>query len=109
MAKFPPEVQERMQILRTCIRKAAPKADEIISYQMPAYKFEKVLVYFAAYKNHIGFYPTSEPIVVFAEELNEYKHSKGAVQFAHDKPLPLNLIKKMVKYRLWMVQDGRME
>ena len=67
---------------------------------MPAYKYHGVLVYFAAYKNHIGFYPTSEPIKVFAKEISVYKNSKGAVQFPLDKPLPHALIKRMVKYKM---------
>lgn len=85
--------------LRSAILQAAPKAVETISYGMPAFKQNKILVYYAAGKNHIGFYPTPKPIVHFAKELTGYKTSKGAIQFPLDKPLPLALIKKIVRFR----------
>lgn len=100
IAGFPKSVQEQLETLRTIIRKAAPKAEEVISYQMPAYKQEGVLVYFAGYKAHIGFYPTTGPMKAFAKDLSPYKTSKGAVQFPLDKALPKTLITRMVKYRL---------
>lgn len=100
--QFPPAVQASLQKLRTAIKTAAPKAEEVISYQMPAYKHHGMLVYFAAYKNHIGFYPTPSGIEAFKKELAVYKGSKGAVQFPVDKPLPLALIKQIVKYRVQM-------
>lgn len=93
-------VKEKLQILRKAILDVVPKAEEVISYGMPAFKINgSVIVYFAAYKNHIGFYPTGTGIEAFKDELSNYKWSKGAVQFALDKALPLSLIKKMVKFK----------
>lgn len=97
---FPENVQILLQELRTIIQKAAPNAEEIMSYQMPAYKQNKRLVYFAGYKKHIGFYPHSSPIVYFKDELKGYKNSKGAIQFSLDQPLPNDLITKIVKFRV---------
>ena len=94
------EVQKILGQLRTTIRKTAPLAEEIISYGMPAYKLNGILVYFAPRKNHIGFYPTASGIEAFKKELSAYKWSKGAVQFPLDKPLPLGLISKIVKFRV---------
>ncbi len=96
----PMEVREKLEQLRQAIKKAAPQADESISYMMPAYKFHGVLVYFGAYKNHIGFYPTGRGISAFQKELSNYEGSKGAVRFPIDKPLPLGLINKIVKFRV---------
>jgi uncharacterized protein YdhG (YjbR/CyaY superfamily) len=96
---FPGETQKILEQMRSTIRKAAPKAEEVISYAMPAFKQNSVLVYFAAYKTHIGFYPTPSGIEAFKDELSKYKSSKGAVQFPIDKPLPLALITKIVKFR----------
>lgn len=87
------------------IKYAAPKAEEVISYGMPAFKQGSVLVYFAAMKEHYGFYPTSKPIEVFKDKLKPYKTSKGAIQFPADKPLPEKLITEIVKYRLKEVAD----
>lgn len=97
---YPQEVQDLLQQLRQAILQAAPKATETISYGMPAFKLNKVLVYYAAYKNHIGFYPTPKPIVHFKEELILFKTSKGAIQFPINQKLPLALIKKIVKFRV---------
>ena len=97
---FPENVQVLLQELRTIIKKAAPNAEEIMSYQMPAYKQYNRLVYFAAYKKHIGFYPHSSPILHFIEEIKKYKNSKGAIQFPLNKPLPKELITKIVKFRV---------
>jgi uncharacterized protein YdhG (YjbR/CyaY superfamily) len=93
-------IRKRLEELRKAIHKAAPDAKETISYNMPAFKMKKVLVYYAAYKNHIGFYPTAEPMIVFANALQSYPTSKGAVQFLHTEKLPLDLIGRMVKYRI---------
>ena len=100
LADFPPTTKELLEQLRETIRKAAPEAEEIISYQMPAYKYKGVLVYFAGYRNHIGFYPTASGMKHFADQLTAYKTSKGAVQFPLDRPLPLELISEMVNFRL---------
>jgi len=100
IAQFPPDVQEILQELRATIRAAAPEAEEAISYQMPTFKLKGYLVYFAAYKNHIGFYPAPRGIEAFKEELSAYKGGKGTVQFPIDKPLPQELISKIVRYRV---------
>ena len=100
IARFPKHIQEILQQMRSTIKKAAPKAEEVISYNMPAYKLNKILVYFAAYKNHIGFYPTSSPIKIFKDKLTSYKTSKGAIQFPINNPLPTALITKIVKFRM---------
>ncbi|MFH1197876.1 MAG: DUF1801 domain-containing protein [bacterium] len=97
---FPKEIQTKLESLRQTIRKAAPEAEEAISYQMPTFKLNGNLVHFAAYKNHIGFYPTPSGIEAFKKELSIYKSSKGAVQFPIDKKLPLDLVSKIVKYRV---------
>lgn len=89
-----------LEILRKTIRQAAPQAEEVISYNMPAFKLNGVLVYFAAYKNHIGFYPTASPIKLFTNELANYKTSKGAIQFPLNKPIPTALVKKIVALRI---------
>jgi uncharacterized protein YdhG (YjbR/CyaY superfamily) len=95
-----PEVRQLLDKLRSVIRKAAPLASETISYNMPAFKQGGVLVYYAAHNHHIGFYPTPAPLQVFANELEGFITSKGAVQFPLDKPLPVALIRKMVQYRV---------
>jgi uncharacterized protein YdhG (YjbR/CyaY superfamily) len=100
IAEQPVEIWEKLNELRQVIKRAAPKADEAISYGMPAYKFHGVLVYFRAYQNHIGFYPTGSGISAFKKELSVYEGSKGTVRFPIDKPLPLTLIKKIVRFRL---------
>lgn len=100
IAGFPQEIQEKLQELRHIIQKAAPKTIETISYGMPAYKQNGMLVYFAANKNHIGFYPTSSPIIEFKKELEPYRTSKGAIQFPLDKALPKKLITQIVQYRM---------
>ncbi|NML38886.1 DUF1801 domain-containing protein [Chitinophaga sp. G-6-1-13] len=101
-----PEVSiEKTHQIREIIRKAVPKATEVISYNMPAFKLNKVLVWFAGYKGHIGFYPGGTAIGVFQDDLTDYKTSKGAIQFPLDKPLPVSLINKIVKYRIKEVAE----
>jgi uncharacterized protein YdhG (YjbR/CyaY superfamily) len=100
ISTFEPAVQAKLELLRQTIMQAAPNAQEVISYNMPAYKQNGVLVYFAAYKNHIGFYPTSSPMVVFKDVLTAYKTSKGAIQFPMDSPIPKNLVTDIVVYRI---------
>jgi len=92
-------IQPKLHQIRSIIKEIVPEATEIISYGMPAYKYHHVLVYFAANKNHVGFYPTASPIVFFAEELSEYKTSKGAIQFRVNQELPIELIKKITIFR----------
>jgi uncharacterized protein YdhG (YjbR/CyaY superfamily) len=96
------EIEEKLNELRVIIKEVAKECTETISYNMPAFKLYKVLVYYAAYKNHIGFYPTSQPIIAFEEELKPYKTSKGAIQFPLDKALPKELIQRIVKFRMEM-------
>jgi len=98
--QFPATVQTSLQQLRKTIKAAAPKAEEVISYAMPAYKYNGMLVYFAGYKNHIGFYGTPSGHEAFEKELSVYKSGKGSVQFPVDEPLPLSLITKIVKFRV---------
>jgi uncharacterized protein YdhG (YjbR/CyaY superfamily) len=97
------QVIGQMETLRQTIRSAAPNAEETISYNMPAFRQHGILVYYAAYKHHIGFYPTGSPIRVFEDELVDYKTSKGAIQFPINKPIPKALVMKIVKYR--MIED----
>jgi len=100
IAAFPEEIQKILEELRAIIKAAAPEAQEKISYQMPAFALKGNLVYFAAYKKHIGFYPTSSGIQAFKNELSPYEGAKGTVRFPIDKPLPLDLIRKIVKFRV---------
>jgi len=100
IADFPTEAQKLLAKVRETIRNAAPKAEETISYAIPTYKLNGMLVHFAGYAHHIGFYPGAGGIEVFAEELSAYKTSKGTVQFPLDQPLPLKLVTKIVKFRV---------
>lgn len=100
IADFPQESQQLLIQLYKTIKASAPEAIEIISYSMPAFKLNGILVYFAAYKNHIGFYPTGSGIEAFKEEIKDYKTSKGTLQFPLNKPLPIDLITQIVKYRV---------
>lgn len=99
-ASFPAGVQKMLGQLRQAIKQAAPQATETISYNMPAFRQNKMLVYYAVNKAHIGFYPTPGPIVHFKDALAEYNISKGAIRFPINKPLPLPLIKKIVRFRV---------
>jgi uncharacterized protein YdhG (YjbR/CyaY superfamily) len=98
IASFPKDIQEILQKLRATIRKAAPDAEEIISYQMPTFRLKGNLVHFAAFKKHIGFYPTPTGIEVFKKELSAYQGAKGSVKFPLDKPIPFDLISKIVSF-----------
>ena len=100
IATFPDKVQKILEELRAVIKASAPEAVEKISYQMPAFALNGNLVNFAAYKNHIGFYPTSGGIQAFAQELSIYEGAKGSIRFPIDQPLPLELISKIVKFRV---------
>ena len=99
IAAFPAEVQEKLRAMRATIHAAAPEATEKISYGMPTFFLEGNLVYFAAFKQHIGFYPAPQGIEEFARELSVYKGAKGSVQFPLDQPLPLDLVSRIVKFR----------
>ncbi|HSH66855.1 MAG TPA: DUF1801 domain-containing protein [Bacteroidia bacterium] len=100
ISTFPKQTQKLLQQVRQAIKEAAPEAIELISYGMPAYKQNGPVVYFAGYEHHIGFYPTGSGIAAFTKEIEKYKSSKGAVQFPIDKPIPVALIKKMVKFKV---------
>ena len=102
---FPSNVQLILTNLRNTIKSVSSELEETISYNMPAFKKKKVIVYFAAYKNHIGFYPHTEAIIVFKEELKKYKTSKGAIQFPINEELPYVLIKKIVLFNLDNIID----
>jgi uncharacterized protein YdhG (YjbR/CyaY superfamily) len=96
----PIAIQQLLKQLRQAIHDAAPEAQETISYQMPAFKQGGVLVYFAAFKNHIGFFPTGSGVEAFKGKLAKYKTSKGTIQFPYIEPLPLDLVKQIVAFRL---------
>lgn len=98
--QFPPEVQEILMSLRKVIKESAPDAEEKISWQMPTFALHGNLVHFAAYKKHIGLYPGASGIDTFKNEFSEYKWSKGAVQFPIEKPMPYELIRRIVKFRV---------
>ncbi|WP_338452942.1 DUF1801 domain-containing protein [Niallia oryzisoli] len=98
--QYSEEAQEILQTLRRVIKESAPNATEKISYRMPTFVLEGNLVHFAAYNNHIGFYPTPSGINTFKQELSGYKTSKGAVQFPIEKPIPYELIRQIVKFRV---------
>jgi len=98
---FPPDVRRILEKMRRTIRKAAPEAVEAISYQMPKFKLHgRNLVHFAAWKNHIGFYPQPSGALAFEKELRRYKRAKGSVQFPLDEPIPFDLVEKMVIFRV---------
>jgi uncharacterized protein YdhG (YjbR/CyaY superfamily) len=97
---FPKDVQRIMTELRQTIREAAPEAEETINYQIPTFTLNGNLVHFAAFENHIGFYPTPSGMEAFKNELSGYKGAKGSVQFPIDRPLPLSLIHRIVEYRV---------
>jgi uncharacterized protein YdhG (YjbR/CyaY superfamily) len=100
IAAFPENIQEKLNQLRQVIQAASPEAQETINYAMPTFKLHGNLVHFAAYKNHIGFYPTPTGIEHFSERLAVYKGAKGSVQFPHDQPMPFDLIREIVLYRV---------
>lgn len=101
IASFPKDVQQKLEKIRETVRQAAPEAIESISYGMPAYKvYGKPLAYFAAFSKHIGFYATPSGHTQFSEELSKYKQGKGSVQFPLNQPIPLDLISRMIKFRV---------
>ena len=100
LSALPENAKAILKEFRKTIKQAAPQAEELISYNMPAFKLHGILVYYAAYDRHIGFYPTSSPMKVFKDELADYKTSKGAIQFPIEKTIPAALVKKIVKFRV---------
>jgi uncharacterized protein YdhG (YjbR/CyaY superfamily) len=102
---FPRDVQALLQKLRATILKAAPGAEETIKYQIPTFVWKRNLIHFAAYKNHIGLYPGSKAIANFKDELSKYKLAKGTIQFPLDKPIPVGLVTKIVKFNRKAIKD----
>ena len=100
IAGFPKDIQEILQKIRVTIKKATPEAQETIKYRMPTFTLKGNLVYFAGFKNHIGFYPIPSGIEQFKDDLAIYKHGKGSVQFPLDKPIPYDLIRRIVEFRV---------
>ncbi|MGV8150305.1 MAG: iron chaperone [Candidatus Woesearchaeota archaeon] len=97
---FPPDIQKRLRQMQKTIKSAAPKSKEELKWSMPAYSYDKILVMFAGFKNHIGFFPTPSAIRAFSKDLKNYKTSKGTIQFPNDKPIPVVLVKKITAYRV---------
>lgn len=100
IAAFPADMQKLLQQMRQTIRKVVPDAEEVIGYGIPTYKLNGNLVHFGGFKNHVGFYPAPHGLQAFADELSKYKGAKGSVQFPKDEPLPIDLIKRIVEYRV---------
>ena len=100
IASFPEDIQKILEQVRTTIKDAAPEAEETIKYAIPTFTFKGNLVHFAAFKNHIGLYPTPHAIETFEKELAVYKSAKGSIQFPLGKPIPYNLITKIVEFRV---------
>jgi uncharacterized protein YdhG (YjbR/CyaY superfamily) len=100
IAAHPPELRGKMEQIRAIIQNAAPKAEESVSYMMPAYKFHGPLVYFGQMKNHLGFYVMPSGVKAFRDALGDYATAKSAIHFPNDKPLPVRLISDIVKFRI---------
>ena len=107
IGQFPPDIQRILNKVRAVIKETAPQAIERISYGMPGFYLNGMLVWFAGHKDYIGFYPTGEGIAAFEKEIAGYKSSKGAVQFPLDQPIPYDLIRKMVKHRMEQTQKKK--
>ena len=99
-SQFSPEIVEKLASIRSLVHETVPEAEEVISYDMPAFKYRKrILIYFAAFKNHIGYYATPDTNSAFGEELLHYKVGKGSIQFPHNQPLPLGLIARLTRFK----------
>jgi uncharacterized protein YdhG (YjbR/CyaY superfamily) len=96
----PPEARKKLRELRACVRAVAPGAKEELKWSLPAFSYGRILVMYAAFKRHIGFYPTPSAVRAFAKQLAEYKTAKGSIQFPLDQPLPLPLIRKIAAFRV---------
>jgi uncharacterized protein YdhG (YjbR/CyaY superfamily) len=107
IARYPKDVQLLLEKMRKTIRKAAPKAEERISYGMPAFYQDGILVWFAAFKEHIGFYPKPSAIAAFKKDLSKFEGTKGTIRFPIDKPLPLALVSRIVKFRMKQNQNKK--
>jgi uncharacterized protein YdhG (YjbR/CyaY superfamily) len=106
IARRPKDVQKLLEQVRQAVRSAAPGAEETIKYAIPTFTLNGNLVHFAVFKNHIGFYPTPMGIEEFEKDLSRYKQGKGSVQFPLDKPMPLDLIRRIVRYRVKKMKKG---
>ncbi len=100
IAAAPPETREKLLELCGCIRKAAPGASEGLKWGMPAFSYKRILVTFAVFKHHIGFYPTPSAVKAFEKSLSKFKTAKGSIQFPLEKPLPLTLISRIIRFRV---------
>jgi uncharacterized protein YdhG (YjbR/CyaY superfamily) len=100
IGSFPKNVRDILAELRRVIRESAPEAEEAMAYGIPTFRLKGNLVHFAAFKNHVGFYPTPSAIEAFKKELSQYKQAKGSVQFPLDTPIPFELVKRIVKFRV---------
>jgi uncharacterized protein YdhG (YjbR/CyaY superfamily) len=100
IAQFPPDIQQKLTEIRSIIRTNAPEATETINYAVPTFKLNGNLVHYAAFKNHIGFYPGSSGVAHFQAEINSYKSAKGSIQFPFSRPLPADLIGQIVRFRV---------
>ncbi len=100
IAQYPKDVQEKLQTIRSMVKRIAPTATERISYGIPTFHLQENLVHFAAFKHHIGFFPGPEAVAAFASQLSAYKTSKGTIQIPLDVPLPLELLEKIIRYRV---------
>ncbi len=109
ISTFPPDVQEILQNLRKLIHETAPDAKEAMAYGIPTFTVNENLVHFAAFEHHIGFYPTPSGIAAFKKELSPYKHAKGSVQFPLDQPIPYDLVRRIVEYRVNEIRKKRSE
>jgi len=96
----PKEAQKHLREMRACIKKSAPGAKESLKWSMPAFSYNRILVTFAAFKHHIGFYPTPSAMKAFSKDLSQFKTGEGSIQFPLEKPLPLSLIKKITAFRV---------
>lgn len=106
IGNFPPEVQEILEKIRKTIHETAPEAEEAMRYGIPTFILNENLVHFAAFEHHIGFYPTPSAIRAFREELTPYKYAKGSIQFPLDEPIPYDLVRRMVEFRVKEVREG---
>jgi uncharacterized protein YdhG (YjbR/CyaY superfamily) len=97
---YPENIGERLKKIRAIVKKEAPEAEEVISYNMPAYKFHGMLLYFAVHTSHIGLYAMPSAIIAFRKELKDYETSKGGIKFPFDKQISYDLIRKIVKYKV---------
>lgn len=107
MAELTGENRSRLEAFRGMVKKVVPEAKEVISYNMPAFRLDKIVVWYAANKEHIGLYPSVSPIEAFRDDLKKYKTSKGAIQFPYSEPVPDKLVEKIVRYRVKEIEEAK--